>query len=97
MKKILIGTSAAVALAFALSFSATTPAQAGDASAFCKANNDFSAFSVNGFTHGQCTSFFAGGNSGPVTGCKWLRDNLPLAFDANFKNLGACVSFWRSL
>jgi hypothetical protein len=78
-------------LAFALSFTAAPAAAAPNASQFCTANGDF------GVTHGECTSFFAGGNSLAVTNCKFIRDNFPAIFDANWKNLGDCVSFMRHL
>lgn len=88
MKKLLIGAVSAVALSFAL---AATPALAGDASKICKANNDF------GLTHGECTSLLAGGNSIAPVACKNYRDTQPALFDAQFKSLGDCVSYVRSV
>lgn len=88
MKKLLIGAVSAVALSFALG-AAPASAAGFNASQFCK---DFSDFGV---THGECTSYFAGGNSLPVTNCKFIQDNFPVIFDANWKNLGQCVSETR--
>lgn len=82
--KTIVRSLSAVAVAAMISLSAT-PSQAQNASQVCKAFNDFGA------THGQCTSFFSGGNNTPVTVCKIIRDNFPAFFDANWKNLGQCV------
>ena len=89
MKKLLIGAVSAVALSFA--FAAMPATAAPNASDFCKAFNDF------GVTHGQCTSHFSGGDSLPVTRCKIIKKYFLAFFNANWKNIGDCVSDARHL
>jgi len=91
MKKILIGTAAALALAFA-----AAPAQAiPGASQYCTDNDDF------GLSHGRCTElvtkiFDENANNDAPAACKLAEAFDPDGFAAIFKSRGACVSFLRA-
>lgn len=95
MKKILIGTAAALVLSFAFA-----PAQAApgfNASQYCTDNGDF------GIGHGRCTELVTklvdkSVRNDAVEACKEFQTFDPDGFEAfGFKNRGACVSFLRSL
>lgn len=87
MKNLLIGAVSAVALSFAFG---AAPASAASANSICKDNSDL------GFaTHGECVSFI--NKDLIVDACKNFKANNPAAFDANYKNLGDCVSSIRHL
>jgi len=89
MKKLAIGALSALALAFAF-----TPASAADPiNDFCKANNELGLSN-----HGECVTLLKGkSNNLPPTLCKYLKENYAAIFDANFKNQGDCVSYFRTL
>jgi hypothetical protein len=88
MKKLL--TAAAFA-ALAFGMSGTVATAAPNFSQVCTDNGDF------GLSHGECTSILNGffnkgkGANDAAAFCRDIRAEDPAFFDANFKNLGACM------
>ena len=94
MKKLLIGAVSAIAMSFVLAGSANA---APNWSQVCKDNNNF------GVSHGECTSILNGfnnkvqGNNDAAAYCKAIKATDPAFFDANFKNVGACITVFAPL
>ena len=95
MKKILIGTAAALALT--LSFGSAGAAPGFNASQYCTDNGDF------GLSHGRCTELVTkivdkSTSNDAVEACKEFQAFDPDGFTAfGFKNRGDCISWLRSL
>jgi hypothetical protein len=88
MKKILIGTAAALALS--LAFAPANASPDFNASQYCTDNADF------GFGHGDCTKIVTKivnktGSDDAVAFCQDWKLEFPDDFDAAFKNMGDCV------